>query len=37
VVGEAADLLYHALVLLASRGVPLERVVATLGERHQPS
>lgn len=31
--GEAADLLYHLLVLLASREVPLERVLAVLRER----
>ena len=32
--GEAADLLYHALVLLAERGVPPAEVVATLRSRH---
>ena len=32
--GEAADLLYHALVLLAERGVPPSEVVATLRSRH---
>ena len=32
--GEAADLLYHALVLLAERGVPPSEVVATLRRRH---
>lgn len=31
---ESADLLYHLLVLLRARGVPLERVVATLAARH---
>lgn len=31
--GEAADLLYHLLVLLASRGVRLEWVLAVLRER----
>ena len=31
---EAADLLYHLLVLLASRGVSLARVEALLAERH---
>jgi phosphoribosyl-ATP pyrophosphohydrolase/phosphoribosyl-AMP cyclohydrolase len=32
--GEAADLLYHALVLLAERGVPPSAVMATLLARH---
>jgi len=32
--GEAADLLYHALVLLAERGVPPSAVVQVLRERH---
>jgi phosphoribosyl-ATP pyrophosphohydrolase/phosphoribosyl-AMP cyclohydrolase len=32
--GEAADLLYHLLVLLARRGLDLDRVVATLQARH---
>ncbi len=32
--GEAADLLYHALVLLAERRVPPSEVVATLQRRH---
>lgn len=31
--GEAADLLYHLLVLLAAREVPLERVLAVLRAR----
>ncbi|HEX5396126.1 MAG TPA: phosphoribosyl-ATP diphosphatase, partial [Candidatus Limnocylindria bacterium] len=31
---EAADLLYHLLVLLASRGVTLSQVEAVLAERH---
>ncbi|HUH17567.1 MAG TPA: bifunctional phosphoribosyl-AMP cyclohydrolase/phosphoribosyl-ATP diphosphatase HisIE [Methylomirabilota bacterium] len=31
--GEAADLLYHLIVLLASREVPLDRVLAVLRER----
>jgi phosphoribosyl-ATP pyrophosphohydrolase/phosphoribosyl-AMP cyclohydrolase len=31
---ESADLLYHLLLLLASRGLRLERVVATLQTRH---
>lgn len=33
VVAEAADLVYHALVLLAARGLPLERVTAELARR----
>jgi phosphoribosyl-ATP pyrophosphohydrolase/phosphoribosyl-AMP cyclohydrolase len=34
VLSEAADLLYHLLVLLKSRGLPFERVVAELESRH---
>lgn len=34
--GEAADLLYHVLVLLASRGIGLEQIEETLGKRRQP-
>ena len=34
VIGEAADLLYHALVLLASRGLALADVEAELARRH---
>jgi phosphoribosyl-AMP cyclohydrolase / phosphoribosyl-ATP pyrophosphohydrolase len=34
VVAEAADLLYHALVLLAARGLRLADVEAELGSRH---
>lgn len=34
VVGEAADLLYHALVLLESRGLALADVEAELARRH---
>jgi len=34
--GEAADLLYHALVLLAERGLAPAAVIATLRERHRP-
>jgi phosphoribosyl-ATP pyrophosphohydrolase/phosphoribosyl-AMP cyclohydrolase len=34
VLAEAADLLYHLLVLLKSRGLPLARVVAELESRH---
>ncbi|NEM98732.1 bifunctional phosphoribosyl-AMP cyclohydrolase/phosphoribosyl-ATP diphosphatase HisIE [Pontibacter sp. BT327] len=33
--GEAADLLYHLLVLLAASGLELADVVAVLQERHQ--
>jgi phosphoribosyl-AMP cyclohydrolase / phosphoribosyl-ATP pyrophosphohydrolase len=33
---EAADLLYHALVLLEARGLGLADVEAELGRRHQP-
>ena len=32
--GEAADLLFHALVLLAERGLPPSRVIETLQARH---
>ena len=32
--GEAADLLYHALVLLAGRGVEPGAVIAVLRDRH---
>jgi phosphoribosyl-AMP cyclohydrolase / phosphoribosyl-ATP pyrophosphohydrolase len=32
--GEAADLLYHALVLLAERGAPPSAVISVLRERH---
>ncbi len=32
-VGEAADLLFHLMVLLAERGVPLEAVLAELDRR----
>jgi len=31
---ETADLLYHLLVLLRSRKLPLEQVIATLRDRH---
>jgi phosphoribosyl-ATP pyrophosphohydrolase/phosphoribosyl-AMP cyclohydrolase len=34
-VGESADLLYHLLLLLASRGLRLEHVVAELQSRHE--
>ena len=33
--GEAADLLYHALVLLAERGLPASAVIDCLRERHR--
>ena len=33
-VGESADLLYHLLLLLKSRGLSLERVAAELSSRH---
>ena len=33
-IGESADLLYHLLLLLASRGLRLEHVVAELESRH---
>ena len=36
IVAEAADLVYHLLVLLADRDVTLAEVVATLEARHQP-
>lgn len=32
-VGEAADLLFHLMVLLAEKGVPLEKVLAELDRR----
>lgn len=32
-VGEAADLLFHLLVLLGAKGVPLERVLGELERR----
>jgi phosphoribosyl-ATP pyrophosphohydrolase/phosphoribosyl-AMP cyclohydrolase len=34
VISESADLLYHLLVLLKSRGVPLARIVSELESRH---
>ena len=33
--GEAADLMYHYLVLLAAKGKKLEDVIAVLEERHK--
>jgi phosphoribosyl-ATP pyrophosphohydrolase/phosphoribosyl-AMP cyclohydrolase len=35
VVGEAADLLYHLLLLLKARNLPLPRVIAELEARHE--
>jgi len=35
VVGEAADLIFHTLVLLAKRGIPVGRVFAELAARHR--
>lgn len=35
VVEESADLLFHTLVLLCARGVPLERVIRELETRHR--
>jgi phosphoribosyl-ATP pyrophosphohydrolase len=37
VIGEAADLLYHLLVVLRARGVALAEVEAALGERTKQS
>jgi hypothetical protein len=34
VAAESVDLLYHLLVLLKVRGIPLERVIAELKARH---
>lgn len=34
--GESADLLYHALVLLAERGLPPAAVIGALRSRHRP-
>ncbi len=36
VVSEMADLIYHSMVLLASRGVPWSAVEAELVRRHRP-
>ncbi len=36
-VGEAADLLFHLMVLLAEKGVPLEAVLAELDRREGTS
>lgn len=35
--GEAADLLYHLLVLLVQKDIPLEEIVEELESRHRPS
>ncbi|MBL7978321.1 MAG: bifunctional phosphoribosyl-AMP cyclohydrolase/phosphoribosyl-ATP diphosphatase HisIE [Bacteroidetes Order II. Incertae sedis bacterium] len=35
--GEAADLLFHFLVLLEAKEIPLDDVLAVLEARHQPS
>lgn len=34
-VGEVADLLFHLLVLLAEKGIPLEKVIKKLKDRHK--
>jgi phosphoribosyl-ATP pyrophosphohydrolase/phosphoribosyl-AMP cyclohydrolase len=34
---EAADLMYHFLVLLSAKGKRIENVVAILEERHKPA
>ncbi|SIQ35687.1 phosphoribosyl-ATP pyrophosphatase [Alkalispirochaeta americana] len=34
IIGEAADLLYHTMVLLEQEGIRLETVVSELGRRH---
>jgi phosphoribosyl-ATP pyrophosphohydrolase len=36
VVSEAADLVYHLLLLLAVRGIPLDAVIGELARRHRP-
>ena len=36
-VGEAADLLFHLMVLLGAKGVPLDRVLAELDRREGTS
>lgn len=36
-VGEAADVLFHLVVLLAKKGIPLERVMAELERREGTS
>lgn len=34
--GEGADLMYHLIVLLRSRGLPMSAVIDVLKERHRP-
>ncbi|WP_138431590.1 bifunctional phosphoribosyl-AMP cyclohydrolase/phosphoribosyl-ATP diphosphatase HisIE [Fodinibius saliphilus] len=34
-VGEVADLIYHLLVLLTEKGIPLKKIIGRLKERHQ--
>ncbi len=34
--GEAADLMYHLVVLLRSRGLPMSDAIAVLKDRHRP-
>lgn len=34
--GEGADLIYHLIVLLRSRGLPMSAVIDVLKERHRP-
>jgi len=36
-VGEAADVLFHLMVLLAKKGIPLDRVMAELDRREGTS
>ncbi len=36
VISEMADLIYHSLVLLASRGIPWSAVEGELRRRHRP-
>jgi phosphoribosyl-ATP pyrophosphohydrolase/phosphoribosyl-AMP cyclohydrolase len=36
-IGESADLIYHLLVLLQARGIPVEAVTGELSKRHQQS
>jgi phosphoribosyl-ATP pyrophosphohydrolase len=36
-VGEAADVLFHLMVLLAAKGIPLDRVLAELERREGTS
>ncbi|NGP89450.1 bifunctional phosphoribosyl-AMP cyclohydrolase/phosphoribosyl-ATP diphosphatase HisIE [Fodinibius halophilus] len=34
-IGEVADLIYHLLVLLTEKGIPLKKIIGRLKERHQ--